>query len=72
MPWPTCEECGRKHEQAPNNPCRSSGALWTDEEDTKLEFLLMELMKEFPDRSIAAVLSRIEWRKLAIYRRYSA
>lgn len=40
-------------------PTRSSGAIWTEDEDEKLRQLYLDLCKEMNGRSPAAIFSRI-------------
>lgn len=40
-------------------PTRSSGALWSPEDDARLHAAVLDLTAEFPGRSVAAVVTRI-------------
>jgi hypothetical protein len=50
-------------------PTRSSGAPWTAEEDERLYQAVIALTAQFPGRSLAAVLTRIEFRSITWWRR---
>jgi hypothetical protein len=46
-------------------PSRSSGAAWTEGEDERLYLAVIDLAAQFPGRSLAAVLTRIERHRAA-------